>query len=205
VAASSAGASAPAVVGIAAASSPSTAARAGGSGEGLTSPGMVGSRAIDGVATARRPSCAAPAVRSLVAGELRKAPSHAGSRRRMRSASGGCVARQAKRVSGEAVAEVEVARLRRVRRRQLRARSAAADLLERAGDAERVAGELNGRGVGQELALARDGALDQARRRSADPADDVERQPKSAACPPPPFLSPTTTSSSPRSAAIQSR
>ena len=51
--------------------------------------------------------------------------------------------------------EVEVAHLGRVLVADLRAGAQPADLLERAGDARRVAGELHGGGVGQELAAAR--------------------------------------------------
>ncbi|HQF39720.1 MAG TPA: hypothetical protein PK322_11430 [Opitutaceae bacterium] len=57
-----------------------------------------------------------------------------------------------------------------------RAEGVGTDLLERAADAGRVAGELHGGGVGQALALAGDGGLDEAAEEVADVADDQERE-----------------------------
>ena len=76
----------------------------------------------------------------------------------------------------DAVAEEQVARLLGVRAGEARARAEAADLAQRAGEPERVAGELCRGGVGEELALARHRALDQSREEDADVADDQQRE-----------------------------
>ena len=60
-----------------------------------------------------------------------------------------------------AVREEEVARLLGVRAHDDRALVEAADLLERSGDSVGIAGELDGGGVRQELALSRNGRLDE--------------------------------------------
>ena len=52
------------------------------------------------------------------------------------------------------------------------AQRVAGDLFERAADTGRVAGELDGGGVGEEFALAGDGGLDEAAKKIADVADD---------------------------------
>src|ERR1017187_3166431 len=48
------------------------------------------------------------------------------------------------------------------------------NFLQRAGKSAGVAGELNGRGVGQKFALAADGGLNQAPEKNADAADDQQ-------------------------------
>ena len=59
---------------------------------------------------------------------------------------------------------------------EARAEAVPADLLQRAGEAEWVAGELHGRGVGEELALAADGGLDEPAKEDADPANGQQQQ-----------------------------
>ena len=58
-----------------------------------------------------------------------------------------------------------------------RAQSEAADFLQRAGDARRVARELDRGRVSEELALPRDGRLDQPAEEVADVTDDQQRNP----------------------------
>ena len=77
-----------------------------------------------------------------------------------------------------AVAEEHVAGFLGMGRLELRAEAQAADLLERAGQARRVARELHRGGVGEELALAADGGLDEPAKQDADPADHQQRQPE---------------------------
>ena len=77
-----------------------------------------------------------------------------------------------------AIAEEHVAGFLGVGRLELRAVAQAADLLQRAGQARRVARELHRRGVGQELALAADGGLDEPAKEDADPANHYQRQPQ---------------------------
>ena len=77
-----------------------------------------------------------------------------------------------------AVAEEHVAGFLGVRRLKLRAEAQAADLLERAGQARRVARELHRRGVGEKLALAADRGLDEPAEEHADPANHDQRQPE---------------------------
>jgi hypothetical protein len=68
----------------------------------------------------------------------------------------------------ERVGEEQVARFTRLRMADPAAAVQPADLGERAGDAPRVARELHGRGVGEELALARHRRLDEAREHLAE-------------------------------------
>jgi hypothetical protein len=71
------------------------------------------------------------------------------------------------------IAEVQMAGDFGVRGLQLRT-AVASNPFQRPGDAERVAGELNGRGVGQVFALSGNGGFDQPSEDDADPADDVK-------------------------------
>ena len=77
-----------------------------------------------------------------------------------------------------AVAEEHVAGFLGVRRLELRAEAQAADLLQRAGQARRVARELHRRGVGEKLALPADGRLDEPAEEDANPANHDQRQPQ---------------------------
>jgi hypothetical protein len=79
--------------------------------------------------------------------------------------------REQRAEAGRGAAEEHVAGLRRVRALIAEPAGEAADLLERAGDAFRVARELHRRGVGQELALAAHGRLDQVAEERAEEAD----------------------------------
>ncbi len=75
-----------------------------------------------------------------------------------------------------AVAEEHVAGFRGVSGLELRAVAQAANLLQRAGQAGRVAGELHRRGIGEELALPADGGLDEPAKEHADPANHDQHQ-----------------------------
>ena len=85
----------------------------------------------------------------------------------MRSSSGGCVAN----MLANAFGEIHVAGLGRARADELRAEHGRADSLQCAGDALRIARELHGRGVGQILALPRDGRLDEIAEEQAEKAE----------------------------------
>jgi hypothetical protein len=80
---------------------------------------------------------------------------------------------QAARPEAQRVGEEQVAHLLGRPRAHARALGVAADPLDRFREA-RAAGELHRGGVGQELALARDGGLDQAPEHQADPAQEAE-------------------------------
>ena len=84
----------------------------------------------------------------------------------MRSASGGWVAPEAAEIGLEGLGDEEVADLAGVRVDHGATEGVAADLLEGAGDAARVAGELHSRGIGEKLALARHRGLD-------EPAEEI--------------------------------
>ena len=86
--------------------------------------------------------------------------------------SGGCVANRLVRPSAKYMWLASAAR----GLMSLRAEHGRADSLERAGDSVRIARELHGRGVGQELALPRDGRLDEVAEEQADEAEHHERQ-----------------------------
>ena len=77
----------------------------------------------------------------------------------------------------DGVAEEQVARLLGLGGVDARPLGQGADLLEGAGDPVRIARELHGRRVGQELALAAHRGLDQVAEEDADIAQHVERQP----------------------------
>jgi hypothetical protein len=75
----------------------------------------------------------------------------------------------------DAVAEKHMRQLLGVRVAEARTRFAeAADFFQRAGNAARIARELDGRGVGEKLALAADGGLDETTEKNADVADDEQ-------------------------------
>src|ERR1035437_1411737 len=74
----------------------------------------------------------------------------------------------------EAVAKKHVAQVRRVFGFQFGTVTVTSNFLQRAGKSAGVAGELNGRGVGQKFALAADGGLNQAPEKNADAADDQQ-------------------------------
>jgi hypothetical protein len=82
--------------------------------------------------------------------------------------------------AGQSAREEEVAGLRGIRAHQIGALLEAPDLLERARDALRVAGELDRRGVGEELALPAHRGLDHVAEEGAEEADhreaDADRQ-----------------------------
>ncbi len=70
----------------------------------------------------------------------------------------------------------EMPDLRRLVSLEPRTERIAADLAQGAPDAAGIAGELDGRGVGEKLALARNGSLDDAAEEVADVTDDQHRQ-----------------------------
>ena len=76
------------------------------------------------------------------------------------------------------VRKKEMARFFGVRGLELRTSFDAANFLERAGEATRVARELHGGSVSEKLALPADRGLDQTPEQNADPADDDEREPE---------------------------
>ena len=78
--------------------------------------------------------------------------------------------------SSDGVAEEHMARLLGVRILDVGALFQRPDLLEGAGDAIGIAGELDGRGISEELALAGDRSLDQVAEEHAHVADHVEGQ-----------------------------
>ena len=78
--------------------------------------------------------------------------------------------------AGEGVAEEHVADLLGVGVANPRALGQAADLLQRPGNPAGIAGKLDRRGVGQELPLPADGALDQFAQEDAQVAQYQERQ-----------------------------
>jgi len=51
----------------------------------------------------------------------------------------------------------------------------AADFFQRAGDASRIARELDGRGIGEKFALAADSGLNEAPEKNTDVADDEQQ------------------------------
>ena len=86
------------------------------------------------------------------------------------------MAKRLKERPGEGVAEKHVADFRGMGVADSRAFVQPADLLQRPGDSARIASELHGRGVGQELALPADGRLDQIAEEHAEVAEDDQRQ-----------------------------
>ena len=113
--------------------------------------------------------------RSSSATSRARRPSKLGSMARMRSASGGWVSSRWKNDSPMPLPKNMWLASRRGPPR-VSSRAQAANLLERAGQAGRVARELHRRGVGEELALAADGGLDEAAEEDADPANQDQRQ-----------------------------
>src|SRR5258708_32739881 len=83
---------------------------------------------------------------------------------------------EAAEIGLEGLGEEKVADLLDVVADDIAAEGVAADFLEGTGDAAGVAGELHGRGVGEEFALARHGGLDEPAEEIADVADDHQRQ-----------------------------
>jgi len=77
----------------------------------------------------------------------------------------------------EAIAKKHMAEIGRMLGFQARAVAVTADFLERPGQSGGVARELDGRGVGQELALPADRGLDQAAKENADGTEQQQEQP----------------------------
>ena len=76
----------------------------------------------------------------------------------------------------ESLRKKEVSDLRAFGGLQVGAEGVAADFFERAGNTARVAGELDGRGVGEKFALTRHGGLDEAAEEIARVADHHQGQ-----------------------------
>ncbi len=81
---------------------------------------------------------------------------------------------QAEEPAGQSIGKEQVAGIRGVRRFHLGA--IAANFLQRAGKAGRIASELHRRGIGQKFALAADGGLDEASEKNSERPDGQQQQ-----------------------------